>query len=166
MRWGKERMGRIERVALTYIHYHKSVKLFTPCPTLSRHQLACQAPLSVEFSKQYWSGLPFPSPGDLPNPEIKPRSPALQAFTVWITREAPSITTCINKIDTQWKFAVCLRELNPEHCDNPEGRMGWELKERFKSNGTYVYLWLIDFDVWQKPTQHCRAIILQLEINT
>ena len=32
------------------------------------------------FSKQeYWSGLPFPSPGDLPNPEIKPRSPALQA---------------------------------------------------------------------------------------
>ena len=34
----------------------------------------------MEFSRQeYWSGLPFPSPGDLPNPEIKPRSPALQA---------------------------------------------------------------------------------------
>ena len=39
-----------------------------------------QAPLPMEFSRQeYWRGLPFPSPGDLPNPGIKPRSPALQA---------------------------------------------------------------------------------------
>ena len=38
------------------------------------------APLSMGFSRQeYWSGLPFPSPGDLPNPGIKPGSPALQA---------------------------------------------------------------------------------------
>ena len=35
--------------------------------------VACQVPLSMEFSKQeYWSGLPFPSPGDLPDPGIKP----------------------------------------------------------------------------------------------
>jgi len=35
--------------------------------------VACQAPLPVGFSRQeYWSGLPFPSPGDLPNPGIKP----------------------------------------------------------------------------------------------
>ena len=41
--------------------------------------VACQAPLSMEFSKQgYWSGLPFPSPGDLPIPDIEPGSPALQ----------------------------------------------------------------------------------------
>ena len=40
----------------------------------------CQAPLSMWFSRQeYWSRLPFPSPGDLPNPGIKPKSPALQA---------------------------------------------------------------------------------------
>ena len=39
-----------------------------------------QASLSMGFSRQeYWSGLPFPSPGDLPDPGIKPRSPALQA---------------------------------------------------------------------------------------
>ena len=38
-----------------------------------------QAPLSVRFLRQeYWNGLPFPSPGDLPNPGIKPSSPALQ----------------------------------------------------------------------------------------
>ena len=41
--------------------------------------VACQAPLSMGFSRQeYWSGLPFPSPGHLPNPRIKPGSPALQ----------------------------------------------------------------------------------------
>ena len=39
-----------------------------------------QAPLSMGFPRQeYWSGLPFPPPGDLPNPGIKPGSPALQA---------------------------------------------------------------------------------------
>ena len=39
-----------------------------------------QAPLSMEFSRQeYWSGLPFPTPGDLPDPGIELESPALQA---------------------------------------------------------------------------------------
>ena len=37
---------------------------------------------------------------------------------------------------------------------------------RFKKEGTYVYLWVIHVDVWQKPTQYCKAIILQLKINT
>ena len=42
--------------------------------------VACQAPLSVGFSwQEYWSGLPFTSPGDLPYPGIEPRSPTLQA---------------------------------------------------------------------------------------
>ena len=44
-------------------------------PTLSN-----QSPLFVEFSRQeYWNGKPFPSPENLPNPGIKPWSPALQA---------------------------------------------------------------------------------------
>ena len=44
--------------------------------------VAYQAPQSMEFSRQeYWSGLPFPSPGDLPSPGIEPGSPALQADT-------------------------------------------------------------------------------------
>ena len=42
--------------------------------------LACQAPLSMGFSREeYWSGLLFPSPGDLPHPGIEPGSPTLQA---------------------------------------------------------------------------------------
>ena len=51
------------------------------CPALETPwTVACQAPLSVGFSRQeYWRGLPFPSPGDLSDPGIEPRSPALQA---------------------------------------------------------------------------------------
>ena len=51
------------------------------CPTLViPWTVACQAPLSMGFSRQeYWSRLTFLSPGDIPDPGIKPRSPALQA---------------------------------------------------------------------------------------
>ena len=50
--------------------------------------VAHQAPPSIGFSRQeYWNGLPFPSPGDLPNPGIKPTSPTLQADT--LTSEPP-----------------------------------------------------------------------------
>ena len=52
--------------------------------------IAYQAPPSMEFSRQeHWSGLPFPSPEDHPNPGIEPRSPALQADTLL---SEPSIT--------------------------------------------------------------------------
>ena len=50
--------------------------------SLQPHRLyiACQAPLSMGFCKQeYWSGLPFPSPGNLPDPGIEPGSSALEA---------------------------------------------------------------------------------------
>ena len=51
------------------------------CPTLcDPWTVAHQAPLSMGFSRgEYWSGLLFPSPGDLPDPGIEPRSPTLQA---------------------------------------------------------------------------------------
>ena len=52
--------------------------------------VAGQAPPSMGYSRQeYWSGLPFPSPRDLPDTGIQPRSWALQAdFNIWATREA------------------------------------------------------------------------------
>ena len=57
--------------------------------------VACQAPLSMEFSKQeYWSGLSFPSPGDLPDPGIKPGSPTLQADSLLLShQERPRVKT-------------------------------------------------------------------------
>ena len=46
--------------------------------------------MSMRFSRQgYWSGFPFPSPGDLPNPGIEPASPVLQADSLLTEREAP-----------------------------------------------------------------------------
>ena len=52
--------------------------------------VAYQAPLSMGFSRQeYWSGLPFPSPGDLPDPGVEPRFPALEADT--LTSEPPGM---------------------------------------------------------------------------
>ena len=45
--------------------------------------VAHQTPLFMEFSRQeYWSGMPFPSPGDLPDPGIKPKSPAFGAVSL------------------------------------------------------------------------------------
>ena len=47
--------------------------------------IAHQAPLSMELSRQeYWSGLPFPPPRDLPDPEIEPGSPALQVVSLQV----------------------------------------------------------------------------------
>ena len=55
------------------LSHFSSVQLFVTLWTIAH-----QAPLSMEFSRQeYWSGLPFPSPGDLPDPGFKPASPAL-----------------------------------------------------------------------------------------
>ena len=50
-------------------------------------------------------------------------------------------------------------------CDNLKEWDGVGGGGRFKREGTYVYLWLTRVDVWQKPTQYCKAIILQLKIN-
>ena len=54
--------------------------------------VACQAPLSKEFSRQeYWSELSFPSPGDLPDSGMEPRSPVLQVDS--LPSEPPGNTT-------------------------------------------------------------------------
>ena len=55
--------------------------------------LAHQAPRSMGFSRQErWSRLPFPSPWDLPDPGIEPRSAALgRRFNLWATREATNL---------------------------------------------------------------------------
>ena len=61
--------------------------------------LAHQAPLSMGFSRQEsWSGLPFPPPGDLPDPGIKPRSPALQADALPLSHQR-EVVKCRNLSD-------------------------------------------------------------------
>ena len=83
-----DRRGRRGTVHVCMLSCFSPVRLFVTPWTVAR-----QAPLSMGFSGQeYWSGLPFPSPGDLPNPGIEPRSPALAGrfFTTSPTWEAPT----------------------------------------------------------------------------
>ena len=70
------------------------------CPTLcdpmdsSLHQ----APPSMGFSRQeYWSGLPFPSPGNLPDTGMNPGLPICRRFTVWPTREVGTDFSVVTK---------------------------------------------------------------------
>ena len=83
-----------------------------PCPTLATPWIvAHQTPLSIGFSRQEsWSGLPFPSPGDLPDPGIEPGSPALQADSL--------LTELLGK--PRWKGKV------PTHMLQRDGRRTWE----------------------------------------
>ena len=56
--------------------------------------VACQAPPFMEFSRQeYWSGLPFPSPGNLPNPGTEPTSPALQVDSLLLSHQGSPVST-------------------------------------------------------------------------
>ena len=80
---------------------------------------ARQAPLSIGFSRQdYWSGLPFPSPGDLSNPGITPLSPASPALAGrFSTTELPGkpqnckiINLCCVKSLSLWKFVRAATE--------------------------------------------------------
>ena len=81
--------------------YCIKVLITQPCPTLCNPwSVASQAPLSMGF-QEYWSGLPFPSPGDLPNPGINQTWVSCIAgrfFTIWATREAICIVNTFSQI--------------------------------------------------------------------
>ena len=62
--------------------------------------IVCQAPLAMRFSREeYWSGLPFPSSGDLPNPGIEIMSSALQADSLPLNHQGSlqSVLACKNQ---------------------------------------------------------------------
>ena len=67
------------------------------CLPVTPRTVAHQAPLSLEFSRQaHWSGLPFPSPGNIPNPGIKPRFPASQADSLPLSHSGSRICFILN----------------------------------------------------------------------
>ena len=85
------------------------VRLFTIPRTV-----AFQAPLSMEFSGQeYWSGLPLPSPRDLPDPGNKPRSPALQQILYYLSHQGSPYTL----------LYCSVAQLCPTLCDPVDTRL-------------------------------------------
>ena len=71
----------VHRPSLNQVYLDMSMCMLSHVQLFVNSWIAAhQAPLSMAFSRQeYWRGLPFPSPGDLPDPGIEPRSPTLQA---------------------------------------------------------------------------------------
>ena len=87
------------------------------CPALC-DPMDCspQGSLSMGFSRQeYWSGLPFPSPGDLPNPGIKPASPALAGG--FLTTEPPGNLKNINEENSKMQMK---KTSNPSSTPGPK----------------------------------------------
>ena len=78
-----------------------------------------------------------------------------------------SMETCtLPHVNRQPAGICCMTQSSNRYSVTTErGGMGWEVGGRFKRKGTYVYLWLIHVAVWQKPTQNCKVVILQLKIN-
>ena len=100
--------------------------------------IAYQAPLSKGFSRpEYWSGLPCPPPGDLPNPGIEPRSPTLQADSLpaepqWKPKNTGSLSLL------QWMFPI--QELNQVSCTAGGFFTNWANRE---AQGYSEYIILI-----------------------
>ena len=89
---------------------------------------ACQAPLTMGFSRQeYWNELPFPSPGDLPNPGMEPRSPTLQADA--LTSGPPSCTQLYIFPPTRWDLL----------CSGLKGRGKMENDDARRAPGSFPF---------------------------
>ena len=87
--------------------------------------VTCQAPLSMGFPRQeYWSGWPFPPPGDLPNPGTKPTSPALAGG--FFTTEQLGKPKKAGLLDLQDLFLAALnlwKFRHPKHRAGPHGKL-------------------------------------------
>ena len=110
--------------------------------------VGCQAPLSMTFSRQkYWSGFPFPSPRDLPDPGIETRSPAFQAGSL------PSETVLKGLSWTHQSQGQCIEE-------HPVGdfntlRYSINGSSRQKSDKKTLILWNLLSRVWLCNPMNC-----------
>ena len=118
--------------------------------------VAYQAPLSMGFSRQeYWSELPFPSPGDLPDPRIKPRSPALQTDALpskppgkrdykesWASKNWCFWTVVLEKT---LESPLDCKEIQPVH---PKGDQSWVFIGRTDVEAETPILWPPDAKSW------------------
>ena len=114
---------------------------------------------------------PWTSPGCsllqdiIPNQGSNPGLPHCREILYHLSHQGSTETySTVYKINSQWEFPGWSREPKASTLWQPSG-MGREVGRRFKKEKTYVYLWLIHVYVWQKPSQYCKVIILQLKIK-
>ena len=135
--------------------------------------VTCQAPLSLGFSRQeYWGGLPVPSPGDLPNPGIKPRSPTLQADSLPSEPPGKSKNTRVGHLYLlQGIFSTresnCRRILyqlsyKPRECLKKQ-RHHFANKgpyKRYSFSSSHVRMWELDHKEVLAPKNWCFGIVV------
>ena len=111
------------------LRHFSHVRLFATPRTV-----ACQSPMSMGFFRQeYWSGLPFPSPGNLSNPGFKPVSPALAGG--FVTTELPGkpqlgwLCVCVCLCVCVLSRSVISNSYNPIDCSLPGSSMGFSRQD-------------------------------------
>ena len=77
------------------------------------------------------------------------------------TSEESGMETHTHHMENSQPVGTCCDTGNSARCSGTTYRCGMGMGERCKKQGTYVHLWLILVDVWQKPAQYCKAIIFQ-----
>ena len=130
--------GKAKECSKMKVKLHSCVQLFATPWTITY-----QTPLTMGFSKQrYWSGLPFPSPWDFPDPGIKPRSPTLQADTlpsepsgkpknVQTTVQLIALISHSSKVMLKIFHAMLQQYMNWEFPDVQAGfRKGWGTRDQ------------------------------------
>ena len=102
--------------------------------------VTCQAPLSMGFPRQeYWSGLPFPSPGDLPSPGVEPTSPELaREFFATAPPGKPHVGTAGVEQVASGKLLCHTGSSAQCSAMNARSQMGWE--GRLQREGLCIYL--------------------------
>ena len=96
-------LGSFKKIIIFSAHvlsYFSHVQLFA-----TLWIIACQVPLSMGFSRQYWSGLSFLPPGDLPNPGIKP-----------VSLKSPALVGAFFTTSTAWEAIIMFRS-HPQNSD-------------------------------------------------
>ena len=122
----------------------QSVRLFVTPWTVAQ-----QGPLSMGFSRQeYWSGLPWPPPGDLPNPGIKPKCLALQADS--LLSEPPG-----KHLEEKWQRTKYMRDENARQLIinhtwkvREKKSQHWQLLQLYWQHEDSSHCWLFLLPVW------------------
>ena len=126
--------------------------------------VACQVPLSMGFSRhEHWNGLPFPSPDDLPNPGIKPRSSAFQADSLPAELPGKPKNTGVGSLSL-------LQGIFPTQRSNPgptlqADSLTAELPGKPKNTGVgslALLQWIFPNQESNQDLLHCRWILYQL----
>ena len=179
---GKKRVGQTERIALKHIHYPKKAMATHFCTLAGKipwtEQPGRLQSMGLLRVRHDWaSSLSCIGEGNGNPLQCSCLGNPSDGRVSWAVSMGPQSRTRLERLSRAAHTLPCVEQTANGKllCSTSaqlgarwqprRGGTGWEVGRRFKREGTCVYLWLTDVDVWQKPTQHCKAIIFQWKIN-